>query len=380
MRTREPSVQPGPLEQGWCFASGSDYRLLERLGRGGMGEVWKAERRSAGGHVQQVAIKFLTDGGGQAALDVEALRMSLLSHDNIVPFVDSGRDGAGRFFVAMTFVEGMDLDGLRRLTGLDGEAPYRPGHSAVRVPEQIVGFVVFMVLRALEYAHTFDFGGGVTGLVHRDISPGNILLDEWRGFVKLSDFGVAVVSGDRDGQRQIAGKVPYMAPEVLVGDLADTRSDLYALGLVAYELATGFNPNVRPAVLKSVIGTVTEVMLSVERPLLPPHEVVEGVSPAFSEVVLRMLERDPAARFQTAGEALEQMGVYLFEKGFGPTTSSLVKYFEVMRAPERKLDPQERGPLRFLDWRRGMAAIRPPWVLTEGAARAVAEGRNPARG
>ncbi len=379
MQPQEHTTRPGPFETGSRFESGSEYRLIERLGRGGMGEVWKAERLSAGGHVQKVAVKFLTDTGGAAALDVEALRMSLLSHDNIVPFVDSGRDQDGRFFVAMAFVEGMDVDGLRRLIGLDGEAVYGAGHMAVRVPEQIVGFVLFMVLRALEYAHTFDFGGGVVGLVHRDISPGNILLDERRGFVKLSDFGVAVVIGDRDGQRQIAGKVPYMAPEVLVGDLADARSDLYALGLVAYELATGFNPNVRPAVLKSVIGTVTEVMLSVEKPLVPPHEVVEGLSPAFSEIVTRMVERDPAARFQTAGEVLEQTSVYLFEKGFGPTTASLVKYFDVMREPERKLEPQERGPLRFLDWRRGMAAVRPPWTLTERAARAVAAGQNPAR-
>ncbi|HUT77079.1 MAG TPA: hypothetical protein VM285_05300, partial [Polyangia bacterium] len=119
--------------------------------------------------------------------------------------------------------------------------------------------------------------------------------------------------------------------------------------------------------------------LSVEKPLVPAHEVVEGISPAFSEIVARLLERDPAARCQTAAEALEQVSVYLFEKGFGPTTASLVKYFEVMREPERKLEPQERGPLRFLDWRRGMAAIRPPWTLTEQAAGAVAAGFNPAR-
>ncbi|HUT76678.1 MAG TPA: serine/threonine-protein kinase, partial [Polyangia bacterium] len=249
MQFDQRSGRPGPLEPGGLFNSGSEYRLVERLGRGGMGEVWKAERRSAGGQMQKVAVKFLADSGGAAALDVEALRMSLLSHDNIVPFVDSGCDQDGRFFVAMTFVEGMDLDGLRRMIELDGEAAYQVGRATVRVPEQIVGFVLFMVLRALEYAHTFDFGGGVVGLVHRDISPGNILLDERLGFVKLSDFGVAVVSGDAAGQRQIAGKVPYMAPEVLIGDLADARSDLYSLGLVAYELATGFNPNVRPAVL-----------------------------------------------------------------------------------------------------------------------------------
>lgn len=376
-------VDPDPLAAGWSFSSESSYRLIEHLGRGGMGEVWKAERRSAAGHVQPVAVKFLTDPGSQSrSLDAEALRMSLLSHDNIVPFLDSGIDEAGRFFVAMAFVEGMDLDGLRELVGATAEAVYGGGGGGgiVRIPEQIVGFIVFMVLRALHYAHSFDFGHGVIGLIHRDISPGNILLDERRGFVKLSDFGVAIAQGEeQDGQ--IAGKVPYMAPEVLIEDPVDARTDIYALGLVTYELLTGFNPNVRPQVLGSVIGTITEVMLSLERPLVPPHEVVEGIDPKCSRIVERMLARRPEDRYQSAVEALGEMSVLLFERGFGPTTSSLASYFRLLRDPDCEPDSRTRQTLRFLDWEGcGVRAVRPEWRLTETARRALEAGDNPARG
>ena len=290
-----------PLAPGETFSSGSEYRLLERLGRGGMGEVWKAERTSAAGHKQTVAVKFLTDHRAeQSSLAAEALRMSCLNHDNIVPFLDSGFDGVGRTFVAMAFVQGMDLDGLRDHVGMRAEAAYGGGCEQ-RIPDQIVGFILFMTLRALSYAHTFPFGDGVVGLIHRDVSPGNILLDEKRGFVKLSDFGVAAVQGDEEGQGKITGKIPYMAPEVLLQDPVDARADLYSLGLVAYELLTGFNPNIRPHAMNSVIGAITEVMLSLDCPLRPPHEVVEGVSPVLSGIVARMLEKDPARRFPERG-------------------------------------------------------------------------------
>jgi eukaryotic-like serine/threonine-protein kinase len=371
--------EPAPLEAGAAFASRSTYRLTERLGRGGMGEVWKAERTSAGGHAQIVAVKFLTGASsGEAALAAEALRMSRLCHDNIVQYLDSGVDEAGRLFVAMTFVEGMDLDKLRLAAGIDSARIYTslPPH---RIPEQIVGFIAFMTLRALEHAHTFDFGGGVIGLVHRDVSPGNILLDVKRGFVKLSDFGVAAVLEDVAGAGQITGKVPYMAPEVLVGDPVDARSDLYALGLVLYELLTGFNPNMRPTMAHSVIGAITEVMLSLEKPLRPPHGLVVGVDEELSLIVTKLLSRAPEGRYASAGEALEALGACLFNHGFGPTTTSLADYLALLAGPPEAAAACTVPSLRFLACVDGVRTIRPPWRLTPEAAAAVAEGKNPGR-
>jgi len=382
-RLFSPAVDPPPIKAGWTFESGSSYRLIRRLGRGGMGEVWEAERRSAGGHVHRVAVKFISDPGTRPeTLDVEALRMSRLSHDNIVPFLDSGLDSAGRFFVTMQYVEGMDLEGLRKLVGLSSEAVYLPGTRAVAIPDQIVGFVMFMTLRALNHAHTLDFGEGVVGLVHRDVSPGNILIDEARGFVKLTDFGVAavLVGADDPGDNQVVGKVPYMAPETLLGDPTDGRSDLYGLGIVAYELLTGFNPNLRPAALKSVIGSITEVMLSLEKPLAPPHEVVDGISPGLSEILLKLLERNPADRYQSADAALADVSSFLYDRGFGPTTGSLSNYLALVRDPAVEPGERAKHTLRFLDWRGGVSGVLRPWRPNEAAAKAVAAGENPARG
>jgi len=373
------AFDPPPLAPENAFSSASSYRLIERLGRGGMGEVWKAERVSAAGHAHIVAVKFLTDhGAGSGSLAVEALRMSRLSHDNIVPFIDSGVDDAGRFFVAMAFVEGMDLDCLRNMVGMSSEAAYA-GCAVHRIPDQLVGFIAFMTLRALRYAHTYDFGNGIVGLVHRDVSPGNILLDAGRGFVKLSDFGVAALQGADEARSQIAGKVPYMAPEVLLGDGVDARSDLYALGLVTYELLTGLNPNIRPTVMNSVIGSITEVMLSLDRPLRLPCEVVKGVSPRLSEIVAKMLERDPGRRYPSSDAALADLSLFLFDRGYGPTTGSMESYCALLRNPRAEADDRIRQTLSFLDWSAGRDAILPPWRATEAAIASIREGNNPCR-
>ena len=158
-----PVVDPPDLEEGMEFASGATYKLISRLGRGGMGEVWKALRTSAAGHQQVVAIKYLTNpSSSRNALDAEALKMSLLSHDNIVPFVDSGVDKDGRYFIAMSFVEGCDLDGFRKIVGMSNEAAYKRELRS-RIPDRVVGFIIFMTLRALDYAHTFRFNETTVG-------------------------------------------------------------------------------------------------------------------------------------------------------------------------------------------------------------------------
>ncbi len=368
---REPSA-------GYAFDSRCRYELVKLLGRGGMGEVWTARKISAAGHVQNVAVKFMSDPGMDVTtLDTEALRMSFLVHDNIVPFIDSGTDEQGRYFVVMAFIEGMDLNGLRELA--TGSAAGCGQGAASRIPDKIVGFILFMTLRALVYAHSRDFGGGAVGLIHRDISPGNILLDEREGFVKLADFGVAAVQSKDQSHCQIAGKLPYMAPEVLVEDPINCQVDIYSLGLVAYELVTGFNPNLRPEAMKSVLGAISEVMLSIDRPLRLPHEVVDGVDPALSRIIGKMLEKDRAARYATAADVMADMGVFLFEKGYGPTTRSLGDYLWLMRDPSRRADDSMKQELRFLDFDNCPDAARPARCLSAAARDDLAAGRNPGR-
>ncbi len=372
------SIDPPPVTQDLSFESTSNYRLLHRLGRGGMGEVWLAERRSAGDHVQLVALKFLSDTGPSSALAAEGRRMSRLSHDNIVPFVDSGHDSGGRFFVAMAYIDGVDLTELREMIGFGVDAVHR-AEASVRIPDSIVGFVIFMVLRALHHAHTFRFGDNVTGLVHRDVSPGNILIDEAAGFVKLTDFGVAVRQGDEMDDSRIAGKVPYMAPEALLGETVDGRTDLYSLGLVAYEMLTGFNPNVLPSQLNSVIGAITNIMLALEKPLIPPHEVVEGIEPRLSAMVMRLLAKDRADRYPSAEEAITDITEYLYQRGIGPTTAALSCYMKILRHPELELDDPSERLLQFLRVTNGEIETHPTWRLNPSAAAALARGDNPGR-
>ncbi len=373
-----PIVDPPDLKAETVFDSTSRYRLERRLGEGGMGEVWLAERMSAGRHSQKVAIKFLCNASEGRALAAEALRMSRLSHDNIVPFVDSGRDNGGRFFVVMTYVDGVDLEGLRELVGLTSEAVYE-GRPLTRVPDPIVGFIMFMVLRALHYAHTYHFEDGAVGLIHRDVSPGNILIGEEGGFVKLTDFGVAVRQCHEAAQTDVAGKVPYMAPEVLRGGVVDTRSDIYALGLVVYELLTGFNPNVHPSGLVSVVSAITNVMLAIEKPLIPPHEIVRGIDPDLSRILTRMLATSPVDRYPSAESVIADLSVCLYDHGVGPTTGSLGSYLKLLRDPDCSQDGRVRRALQFLAGPDGEPDVRPRWELTPRAARAATAGNNPGR-
>ena len=318
------------LEAGTRLEAQTSYRLVRPLGAGGMGDVWLAERLSLGGHSQLVALKVLVQQHEGGALAPEALRMSRLTHVNIVPFVDSGRLPDGRHFIAMVHVDGPNLDDLRRFSGPTAEDSWADTASR-RLPDRLVGYILQMVLRALRHAHTFDFGEGPVGVVHRDVSPGNILISEVDGIVKLTDFGLAARPGLAGGQA-IAGKVPYLAPEHFDDRPLDARTDLYALGVVTYELLTGFNPNLGPADLETPIGAVTRAMLAMERPLIPADEVVQGVEPHMSTLVTRMLATDPADRPQSADEAIDELcGYRCPSSGSGATECTMVEFLKLRR-------------------------------------------------
>jgi serine/threonine protein kinase len=170
-----------------------------------------------------------------------------------------------------------------------------------------------------------------------------------------------------------------MAPEVLTGDAIDPRSDLYALGLVSYQLLTGFNPNCRNASLGSVLGAITEVMLSLEQPLKPPHEVVEGIDPELSRIVYRLLHRDPEGRYSSADAVLADLSYWLYDKGVGPTTGSLASFMQLIRQPRMEPTHRMRRTLQFLAGPDDRLLIHPPWRLLPAAETDVALGINPSR-
>jgi hypothetical protein len=205
------------------------YRILRTLGEGGMGRVLLAEAAGPGGFVRRVVIKVVHDPGDavsrQALLD-EARIAAGLVHKNIVPVLDLQEDGGERLII-LEHVDGLDLRHLLQRAGA--------------VPPPLAVFIGAEVAAALDYAHRrADAAGQPIGLVHRDVSAANVLVS-WEGEVKLTDFGVAGLM-HRGSDGDLRGNLAYMAPEQAAGGALDGRADVFALGVLLWELVAGANP------------------------------------------------------------------------------------------------------------------------------------------
>jgi serine/threonine-protein kinase len=251
------------------------YRVLKRLGTGGMAEVWRAEDEVLG---RNVALKLL---GSRYAEDPEfrerfrreARAAAGLAHPNIVGIFDRA-EWEGTPYIAMELVDGRTLKDL-----VIDKGPM-PVNVAVDLTEQL--------LKALGYAHK-------RGIVHRDVKPQNVILDG-EGQAKVADFGIArAVNSDMTETGAIVGTVQYLSPEQAHGQPVDQRSDLYSAGVVLYELLTGRVPFDGEAPVSIALKHVSE------RPV-PPSQLRPGIPPAIESVVMRALEKDPAYRFQSAEE------------------------------------------------------------------------------
>jgi beta-lactam-binding protein with PASTA domain len=251
------------------------YRVLKRLGTGGMAEVWCAEDEVLG---RNVALKLL---GSRYAEDEEfrerfrreARAAAGLTHPNIVGIFDRA-EWDGKPYIAMELVDGRTLKELVTQRGP------MPVDVAVDLTEQL--------LKALGYAHK-------RGIVHRDVKPQNVIIDG-EGQAKVADFGIArAVNSDMTETGTIVGTVQYLSPEQAHGQPVDQRSDLYSAGVVLYELLTGQVPFDGEAPVSIALKHVSE------HPV-PPSQLRPGLPPAIESVVLRALEKDPAFRFQSADE------------------------------------------------------------------------------
>jgi beta-N-acetylhexosaminidase len=250
------------------------YRLIELIGEGGMGKVFKAHDTEMR---RNVAIKVLppelaTEPGYRERFEREAYAAARLTEPHIIPIHDSGEID-GRLYLVMPVVDGIDVASL-----LERDGPMSP-QLAVKVIEQLAS--------ALDAAH-------VAGLVHRDVKPSNALMTG-RGFVYLIDFGIAHDSAATKltSTGTIVGTMAYMAPERFTAGVADARSDVYALACVLHECLTGDHPYPGGSMEQQIAGhlTLDPPRPSARRPALPP---------AFDEVVARGLAKDPDRRYQTA--------------------------------------------------------------------------------
>ncbi len=243
------------------------YRIVSVLGRGGMGEVFRADDLKL---EVPVALKFLP---AELAADQERLSLLLnevrlarqISHPHVCRVFDVG-EVEGLHFISMEYIDGEDLATLLRRIGR------LPSEKAVEIARGICG--------GLEAVHD-------QGILHRDLKPANLMIDD-RGRVRITDFGVAAVAERVRGTAVRRGTPAYMAPEVRAGREASVQSDLYALGLVLYELFTG-----RPAL---VADTREERARLYREAPPPPSRLVDGLDPGIEQVILRCLEKDPHLR------------------------------------------------------------------------------------
>lgn len=245
----------------------SRYRIVSRLGKGGMGEVYRADDLVLN---QPVALKFVPErlAANQAARETflnEVRIARRVTHANVCRVFDIGEHD-GLYFITMEFVDGDDLSAtIKRFGRLTGE-------RALKLAREICA--------GLASAHE-------QGILHRDLKPANILIDG-RGRAKIADFGLAGIADQLAGDKRRAGTPAYMAPEVLRGRPASIAGDIYSLGLLLYELFTT-TPVFRPQ-------TLEELMAMHDRPIKPPSEIVPEIDPQVESVILSCLRREPEER------------------------------------------------------------------------------------
>lgn len=306
------------------------YTLLRPLSTGGMGEIFLARLEGAQGFEKLCVIKKILPHLAQDKDFVdrfvdEARILVKLSHGNIAQVLDMGlHEGAP--YIALEFIDGKDL---RRVVA-------RAQERALQLPLSFILYVATRLLDALAYAHRKRGDDGKDlNLVHRDVSPQNILIS-YEGEVKVIDFGLAksTISATRTHPSIVLGKFLYMSPEQARHQKADRRSDLYAVGLCLYELIAGKGPfdGVAPGELMATVANPKIVPLSQVEPLCPP---------ALSEAVMKALAPDPAQRFQTAEELRGKLLSILLEidPAAGPETATrfMTEAFATEYQGERKL-------------------------------------------
>jgi eukaryotic-like serine/threonine-protein kinase len=276
---------------------GGRYRLIAPLGEGGMATLWRAVDEQLD---REVAVKLLreqygSDAGFAARFKQEARSAGSLSHPNIVPVYDYGTDGTdGTQFIVMQLIEGEDLATILR------ERKALSTDDAVRVA---IG-----VASALEVAHR-------RGIVHRDVKPGNILITD-EGDVKVTDFGIAraVSETSMTVTGTTLGSVHYFSPEQARGDEVTGASDVYALGIVLYEMLTGRRPFEGDSAAGVALKRLTED---------PQPPTAHGPVPAgLSAIVMRALEREPARRFPDAGSFAEALRVWQRDPAAGAAAAA----------------------------------------------------------
>jgi len=308
------------------------YKVLNRIGSGGMADVYCAEDLQLG---RRVALKLLYRRFAEDDEFVERFRREAssaagLQHPNVVAVYDRG-EFDGTYYIAMEYLEGRSLKQIVRQDGaLD--------------PDRAIDLVI-QILKAARFAHR-------RGIVHRDIKPHNVIVDD-EGRAKVTDFGIARAgASDMTETGSIMGTAQYLSPEQAQGHPVDARSDLYSIGVVLYELLTGRVPF-------DAESAVTIALKQVSEEPVPPSQYNPAVSDQLEDVVMRALQKDPANRFADAEQfivALEQA------RGIPPGTGEYTRIAPNTGsypglAPVAALEEADRRNLRWLWWLLALLAL-----------------------
>jgi serine/threonine protein kinase len=307
------------------------YRLIHRLAKGGMAELFLARAEGPGGFEKTLALKRilpqLAEDPSFVAMFLSEVKLaSRLHHTNIVQIVDCGRTG-GSYYLVMEYIDGPNLRGLARsASGL-----------GLSMPLELCAWILAEACEGLAYAHEFcdPATGKPLGLVHRDISPDNILVSR-EGAVKVVDFGIAKAAGQvhRTQTGMIKGKLPYMAPEQLRAQLLDRRVDVYALGIVFYELLTGRKP----------FDATTEASIAraiLVEPLIPAVKRRPDLPRAVQLILQRALARNRDQRYPDCRALQADLEAFIRSRGQPMGSSQLARFVSRLTAAPAAPAPEQ---------------------------------------
>ena len=306
------------------------YRVVEKLESGGMAEVFRAESEGLQGFRKQVAIKrvlpHLSEKKKFIAMFLDEARLSAqLSHSNCVQVFDIGV-GDAAFFIVMEFVDGANLKGI-------AESVKKQGKD---FPVAAAAFIIHEICKGLSYAHELtDANGMPLNLVHRDMSPPNVLITKF-GEVKIVDFGLAKASSQLEKSEPgiIKGKFSYLSPEAAMGQEVDSRTDIFAVGIMLWELLAG---------QRLFLGdTDFQTVKKVQMAQVPPiSQINRKVPPELERIVNKALAKEMTARYGTARELGQDLTRFMFSYGqaiSGYDIAGIV--LSAMREKQRVRPPQ----------------------------------------
>ena len=315
------------------------YLLLKQIAVGGMAEVYLARQNGPAGFAKECVIKRILPA---LAADPQFVEMFLdeariaarLSHPNIVQIFDLGKIGEKDYFLAMEYVQGVDLQRI-----LENEARHKR-----RVPLAIALRILSNAAEGLDHAHrAVDGKGQPLGIVHRDVTPSNVIVS-FDGIAKVLDFGIAkaVAKNWRTEVGVVKGKIPYMSPEQVRGEQLDARSDLFSLGGVLYEITTGKKPfeGQNPAEI---------AMHIMHSEPAPPSTLVPNFPPQLEAILRRCLAKDREQRYASGRELQVALDELLVAHGIRCTSHEVAGYVEQIFPGLRQRRTEEAAALDDTD-------------------------------